>query len=139
MAGIAYLTRREHFSASHRLHSQMLNDEENKTLYGKCNNPNGHGHNYNVEIVLRGEINPKTGMIMNICDLKRVVKVAVLDQLDHKNIDLDIEYFKEIVSTAENIAVFIWKQMKKTMIHPELLYEVKLYETERNIVSYKGE
>ena len=133
-----YLVRHEHFSSSHRLHCKQLSDEENEKLYGKCNNPNGHGHNYNLEIVLYGEINPKTGMIMNLSDLKKEIKL-VLDHLDHKNIDLDVDYFKDIVSTAENISVFIWEQMKKTMSQPDLLYEVKLYETERNIAIYRGE
>ena len=138
-ARVAYLTRCEHFSASHRLHSKKLSDEENRLIYGKCNSPNGHGHNYNLEVVLRGKMDPKTGMIVNISDLKREIKTGVLDKVDHRNLDLDVEYFKENVSTAENIAVFVWEQMKEAMKNPELLYEVKLYETERNIVTYRGE
>jgi len=133
-----YLIRCEHFSSSHRLHSKALSNEENEMLYGKCNNINGHGHNYNVEIVLYGLIDPTTGMIMNLTDLKKEVKV-VLDQLDHKNLDLDVAYFKDLVSTAENIAVFIWEEMRKIMTHPDLLYEVKLYETDRNVVIYRGD
>ena len=136
---IGYLIRCEHFCSSHRLHSKTLTDEENKNLYGKCNNANGHGHNYNLEVVLRGKISSETGMIMNLCDLKNEIKIAVLDQLDHKNLDLDVEYFKDVVSTAENISVFIWEQMKKTMSHPEFLFEIKLFETDRNIVVYRGE
>ena len=133
----AYLVRCEHFSSSHRLHCKTLSDKENIDLYGKCNNLHGHGHNYNVEIVLFGKIDQKTGMIMNLAILKKEIK-AVLDHLDHKNLDLDVDYFKEVVSTAENISVFIWERMKETMSQPDLLYEVKLYETDRNIVIYRG-
>ena len=136
---IAYLSRSEHFCASHRLHNRELSDDENRELYGKCNNLNGHGHNYNLEVILRGAINPRTGMIVNLCDLKKDIEKAVLDKLDHKNIDLDVEYFKDVVSTAENIAVFIWEQLKQTMSKPELLYKVKLYETAKNVAIYKGE
>ena len=136
---VAYISRSEHFSASHRLHSVHLSDEENKVLYGKCNNLNGHGHNYHFEVVVRGPIDPVTGMVMNLCDLKSDIETAVLEKLDHKNLDLDVEYFKNVVSTAENISVFIWEELKKEMKNPELLYEVKLHETSKNVVIYRGE
>ncbi|KAF0506086.1 6-pyruvoyl tetrahydrobiopterin synthase [Gigaspora margarita] len=93
MGHIAYLRRKETFSAAHRLHSPHLTEEENKELYGKCNNPNGHGHNYTVEITIRGEVDPHTGMVMNLTDLKKCMGVAILDELDHKNLDLDVPYF----------------------------------------------
>ncbi|XP_044740398.1 6-pyruvoyl tetrahydrobiopterin synthase [Chrysoperla carnea] len=136
---VAYLTRREHFSACHRLHSPFLDDDTNKEVYGKCNNPNGHGHNYDVYVTVRGEIDPSTGMVMNLTDLKYAINVAIMDQLDHKNIDRDCPYFENVVSTTENVAIYIWNELKKVLVKPELLYEVKLYETENNIIVYRGE
>lgn len=115
-----------------------MTDEENKYIFGKCNNPNGHGHNYTAEVSIRGPVDSKTGMVMNLVDLKRVMNQCIMDPMDHKNLDKDCEYFKTIPSTAENIAVFIWDSLLKKLDEPELLYEVKLYETEKNIVLYRG-
>ncbi|CAH1796418.1 unnamed protein product [Owenia fusiformis] len=130
-APVVYISRSETFSACHRLHSPLLSDEENRNIFGKCNNVNGHGHNYKVEVILKGKVDPVTGMVLNLVDLKQYINKGVMDVLDHKNIDKDVPYFKSRVSTAENIAVFIWSQLKKLL--PEgLLYEVKLYETEKN-------
>ena len=140
----AYLTRRETFSASHRLHSIHLSDAENLRIFGKCNNPNGHGHNYVLEVTVTGHLDPSTGMIINITDLKRMINDDVLDHVDHKHLDLDVEYFRrtKLVSTTENLAVFIWQQLVAALQQHEprvQLYEVKLYETEKNIVIYRGE
>ncbi|KAL3865340.1 hypothetical protein ACJMK2_006938 [Sinanodonta woodiana] len=135
---IVYISRTENFSTAHRLHSPGLSDEENKTLYGKCNNPNGHGHNYKVEVVLRGPVDPLTGMVINLVDLKNYMDTAIMSVLDHKNVDKDVPYFSSVVSTAENIAVFIWDRMVE-QLPPGLLYEVKLYETDKNIAFYRGE
>jgi 6-pyruvoyltetrahydropterin/6-carboxytetrahydropterin synthase len=133
-----YVTRIESFSAAHRLHSLKLTDDENRKIFGKCNNLNGHGHNYKVEITVQGHVDPDTGMVMNISDLKEVIQGA-LDVLDHKNLDLDVEYFKDVVSTAENIAVFIWDRLTPRIPIGVVLYEVKLHETEKNVVVYRGE
>ncbi|XP_028675130.1 6-pyruvoyl tetrahydrobiopterin synthase [Erpetoichthys calabaricus] len=135
---LGYISRSETFSASHRLHSKSLSDEENERIFGKCNNPNGHGHNYKVEVTVRGEIDPVTGMIINITDLKKYIEMAVMKPLDHKNLDKDVPYFANVVSTAENIAVFIWDSLQKLM-EPNLLYEVKVFETDKNIACYRGE
>ncbi|XP_025077605.1 6-pyruvoyl tetrahydrobiopterin synthase-like isoform X2 [Pomacea canaliculata] len=127
---VVYISRSEVFSASHRLHSHQLSDEENRKLYDKCNNPNGHGHNYKVEVVVRGPVDPVTGMVINLSDLKKYIDESVMSVLDHKNIDKDVPYFKDVVSTTENIAVFIWNNLVKHI--PEgLLYEVKVYETDK--------
>uniref|UniRef100_T1JI55 6-pyruvoyl tetrahydrobiopterin synthase n=1 Tax=Strigamia maritima TaxID=126957 RepID=T1JI55_STRMM len=146
---VAYLTRIETFSACHRLHSDDLSTDENEFMYGKCNNPNGHGHNYKVEVTVRGRVNAVTGMVMNLTDLKRHIKVsgayseenkisaAIMDVLDHKNLDKDIPYFKNTVSTTENVAVFIWQQLFKSI--STLLYEVKIHETDKNVVTFRGE
>ncbi|XP_058059893.1 6-pyruvoyl tetrahydrobiopterin synthase [Anopheles bellator] len=134
-----YLTRKECFSASHRLHSPFLSDEANREVYGKCNNPNGHGHNYTVEVSVYGPVDSKTGMVMNITDLKKAMEQAIMKKLDHRNLDKDVAYFKNLPSTTENVAIFIWDSLKLLMAKPELLYEVKIYETDKNSVVYRGE
>ena len=135
---IAYLTRKEAISSCHRLHSNDLTDEENKDTYGKCNNYWGHGHNYTVEVTVRGPVDPVTGMVMNLSDLKVYMKRVLMDQLDHKNLDKDVPYFQNVVSTTENVAVYIFDELKKLLPNPNLLYEVKIHETDRNIVIYRG-
>ncbi|XP_018329153.1 6-pyruvoyl tetrahydrobiopterin synthase [Agrilus planipennis] len=135
----AYQTRKMSFSACHRLHSISLTDEENIKLYGKCNHKNGHGHNYTVEVTLYGAINPDTGMILNMTVLKKYMEIAIMEPLDHRNIDKDVEYFKTKPSTTENVAIFIWDHLKEIMDCPELLHEVKIHETENNIVAYRGD
>ncbi|GAU95632.1 hypothetical protein RvY_07219-1 [Ramazzottius varieornatus] len=139
MNPVVYLTRVESFSASHRLHSLHLSDKENKDIFGKCNNPNGHGHNYKVEVTVQGSIDPRTGMAINITDLKRVMQVAIMDCLDHKNLDQDVPYFGTAVSTAENICVFIWSQILPQLPETVRLHEVRLHETDKNIAFYRGE
>jgi 6-pyruvoyltetrahydropterin/6-carboxytetrahydropterin synthase len=139
-----YLTRRETFSACHRLHSIHLSDNDNIQIFSKCNNPNGHGHNYVLEVTVVGHIDSKTGMVMNITDLKNLIQTQVLDLVDHKHLDLDVDYFckKNLVSTTENLAVFIWEELfssLKQQYKNVQLYEIKLYETEKNIVVYRGE
>lgn len=136
---IAYLTRKEHISSAHRLHSPELSDEENKKIYGKCNNFWGHGHNYIVEVTVKGPVDPITGMVMNITDLSRYMNEVLMTRLDHKNLDKDVPYFEKKVSTSENVAIYIFDELKKLLPKPELMYEVKLYETDKNIVIYRGE
>ncbi|XP_071974159.1 6-pyruvoyl tetrahydrobiopterin synthase [Engystomops pustulosus] len=126
------------FSACHRLHCNSLSDEENKKIFGKCNNPNGHGHNYRVIVTVRGEIDPVTGMVMNLTDLKKYMEEAIMIPLDHKNLDRDVPYFKTVVSSVENLTVFIWDSLKEKL-PPGLLYEVCVYETECNTATYRGE
>lgn len=139
-----YLTRRETFSAAHRLHSVHLSDSDNLQIFSKCNNSNGHGHNYVLEVTVAGHVDPKSGMVMNIADLKKSIQSEVLDLVDHKHLDLDVDYFRreKVVSTTENLAVFIWKQLVRNLSeHYPLvqLYEIKIHETEKNIVVYRGE
>lgn len=143
MSHKVYLTRRETFSTAHRLHSSHLSEDENRRIFARCNNPNGHGHNYILEVTICGPINEQTGMVMNIADLKRELQVRVLDVVDHKHLDLDVDYFREgnIVSTTENLALFIWTQLKPPleMNYNVKLHEVKIYETEKNIVVYRDD
>ncbi|KAG0082364.1 hypothetical protein BGZ93_006415 [Podila epicladia] len=138
---IAYVTRIEHFSAAHRLNSVHLSVEENIALFGKCNHDSGHGHNYKVEVTIKGQINPVTGMVINITDLKKTLQTAVMDPCDHRNLDKDVPYFKATPSTTENLAVFLWENIIKYLPPSEhyQLYEIKLHETDKNIVVYRGE
>ena len=140
---LVYLSRRQTFSAAHRLHSQKLTDEDNKRVFGKCNNANGHGHNYAVEVVVKAPVDEDvTGMAMNLADLKRLIAEEIEAKLDHKNLDLDVDYFKRLPSTTENLAVFIWRALESRIADVEAeakLHEVKLYETEKNLVIYRGE
>ncbi|KAM5138442.1 6-pyruvoyl tetrahydrobiopterin synthase [Mantella aurantiaca] len=137
-ARVIEISRTVSFSASHRLHCKSLGDEENKKIFGKCNNPNGHGHNYKVIVTVRGEIDPVTGMVMNLTDLKKDMEDVIMVPLDHKNLDLDVPYFKNTVSSVENLTVFIWDGLLKTL-PPGLLHEVRVHETECNIATYRGE
>jgi len=138
---IGYISRFERFSAAHRLHSNQLSSEENVRIFGKCNHSNGHGHNYTLKVTVKGEIDPITGMVVNVTDLKRWIKEDIVSKMDHKNIDKDIEYFASRTSTAENITVFIWEtlQPRFTTLPNISLHEVQLQETDLNIAIYRGE
>jgi 6-pyruvoyltetrahydropterin/6-carboxytetrahydropterin synthase len=139
---IVSMTRSLSISAAHRLYSTQLSEDENKSLYGKCYNPNGHGHNYTVDVTVKGEVDPITGMVMDLQELKKAMEMAITDQLDHKNIDKDVPYFRDskIVSTTENVAVYIWNELEKTLgSHKHLLYKVVVHETDKNKFTYKGE
>ncbi len=135
---IVYLTRRATFSAAHRLHSVELSDEENRAIFGKCNNPHGHGHNYVLEVTVKGQIDPRTGMVLNLTELKQAIEEAIIKPMDHKHLNYDVEIFQEINPTAENMAVVFWKLLEQHL-SKGLLYEVKLHETENNIAIYRGE
>lgn len=135
---IGIFSRRETFAACHRLHSPHLSDSENREIYGKCNHPNGHGHNYVLEVLLRGPISSTTGMIFNASELKEIIKKHVLQHVDHRNLDLDVDFFKQNASTTENLAVYIWNQLKDN-IPNNLLYQIKIHETENNVAIYQGE
>ncbi len=135
---VVYLTRRATFSAAHRLHNPALSAEENRRIFGKCNNPNGHGHNYVLEVTVKGEIDQPTGMVLNLTDLKLAIEEAILNEVDHKHLNLDVPIFQEINPTAENMAVVFWRLLERRL-PSGLLYELKLHETENNVVVYRGE
>jgi len=135
---MVYLTRRAMFSAAHRLWSNSLSEEENYTIYDKCANPNGHGHNYILEVTVRGMPDPHTGMVLNLTDLKRITNEQVVDWVDHKHLNHDVPWLEGIIPTAEMLAIKFWERLEQGF--PEgLLYEVKLQETENNIAIYRGE
>lgn len=131
------VSRRAHFNAAHRLYRKDWSDEKNNEVFGKCNNPNYHGHNYELIASVTGEIDKETGYVIDVKILKDIIKAEVEDAFDHKNLNLDVPEFKELNPTAENIVVIIHNKIKaKLASHIEL--EVVLYETPRNFVSYSG-
>ena len=129
------VNRKEHFNAAHRLYNPNWSDEKNEAVFGKCNNPNWHGHNYEVIVSLTGEPDPDTGYVYDMKKLSTLVKEKVLNRFDHKNLNMDVEDFKEINPTAENIVKVIYDLLRSEV---EDAYELKitLYETERNYVEY---
>lgn len=129
--------RKEHFNAAHRLHNPEWSDEKNTAIFGKCNNPHFHGHNYELVVKLFGEIDPGTGYVYDMKVLSDLIKEHVLKKLDHKNLNLDTDEFKELNPTAENIAVVIWNILRDK-IDRKLELTIRLYETERNFVEYDG-
>ncbi len=135
---MVYVTRREVFSASHRLTNPELSDKENDAIYDKCNNLYGHGHNYILEVIVAGKINPKTGYVIDLKELKRIVREKVISKVDHHHFNFDVDFMKGIIPTVENIAVGIWKLLENEISEGKL-YSVKLYETENNYAEYKGE
>jgi len=132
-----YVTRRAEFSAAHRLFCPELSDEENHDLFGPCSHPSGHGHNYVLEVTVKGEVDPATGMVINLRDLKQVMQEEVLDQVDHRHLDIDTGLLDGKVSTAENLTVAIWRRLQNR-VGPALLHRVRVYETARNFADYYG-
>ena len=127
--------RKEHFNAAHRLHNQNWSDEKNISFYGKCNNPNYHGHNYDLEVTVIGEVDQESGYLIDMKTLSDLIKAEVLDKFDHKNLNLDVEDFKNLNPTAENIIKVIYNKLRKKL-EDKFELKIKLYETERNIVVY---
>jgi 6-pyruvoyltetrahydropterin/6-carboxytetrahydropterin synthase len=127
--------RKEHFNAAHRLHSNHLSDEENARVFGKCNYPNYHGHNYELIVKVTGEIDERTGYVIDMKELGGLIKKYVIERFDHKNLNLDTEEFRDLNPTAENIAIVIHALLRKQL---DARYELKviLYETERNYVEF---
>jgi 6-pyruvoyltetrahydropterin/6-carboxytetrahydropterin synthase len=138
MAKKVYLTRRETFAAAHRLFKAGLSDEENFKIFGKCSNPNWHGHNYTLEVTVIGEVDSETGFVMDIKKLKELIQEYVISKVDHKNLNIDSDFMKGIIPTSENITIAIWNQLADK-ISGGKLFSVKLYETENNYFEYKGE
>lgn len=127
--------RREHFNAAHRLHNPDWSDEENQRVFGKCNNPHFHGHNYELIVQVTGEVDPRTGYVVDMKILSDLIKKHVIDRYDHRNLNLDTEEFKTLNPSAENIALVIHEQLRMHL-EPSLDLKIRLYETERNFVEY---
>lgn len=131
------ISRRAHFNAAHRLYRKDWSDEKNNLIFGKCNNPNFHGHNYELIVSVTGEIDQETGYVLDVKILTDLIKEEVENPFDHKNLNLDVPEFKDLNPTAENIVVVIWNKLRKRL-DLKLELEVVLYETPRNFVTYKG-
>lgn len=131
---VCALTKVYHFSAAHRLHAKGYSDEENRRIFGKCNNPKGHGHDYYVEVKVTGDIDPETGMVIDLCELDEVMK-GIIDELDHTRLDIEVSYFKEFTPSGENIVKYIWVKLEPKMNKGRLLH-LKLCETSDNYFEY---
>lgn len=131
------ICRKAHFNAAHRLANLNWSKQKNLKVFGKCSYDNYHGHNYELIVKLTGDINPETGMVMDLSILKKIIKKEVEDLLDHKNLNLDIPYFKNLIPSTENLAVFIWDNLRRA-ISDEYDISIVLYETPRNYIEYSG-
>ncbi|HRB71412.1 6-carboxytetrahydropterin synthase [Flavobacterium sp. WV_118_3] len=131
------VSRKAHFNAAHRLYRKDWTFEKNQAVFGKCNNPNYHGHNYELIVSVTGEIDPETGYVMDLGELAAIIQREVEERLDHKNLNLDVPEFENLNPTAEHIAVVIWDKLRKEIATNKDL-EVVLYETPRNFVTYNG-
>lgn len=134
-----YITRKEHFNAAHKLFNPAWSEEQNNATFGKCANKNWHGHNYDLFVTVKGNINPDTGFVVNLKELGDLIRTDVTEILDHKNLNIDVEGMN-IMPSTENVAIFIWNKLAtKIAVMGATLHGIKLYETESNYVEYFGE
>lgn len=137
---MVYLTRRYRFSAAHRLHNNALSAEENERIYGKCNNPYGHGHNYVLDVTVAGPVDPSTGMVLNLAVLDQLVRENVLDLLDHTHLNLDVDLFRNVTPTTENVCIEAYKVLSAKLAFRTTqvrLQKVRLEETDSNYFEYE--
>jgi 6-pyruvoyltetrahydropterin/6-carboxytetrahydropterin synthase len=133
-----YVTRKVHFNAAHRLHNPEKSEEWNRKAFGKCNNPNWHGHNYELEVTVAGEPDPETGYVVDLGNLKDVLHERVLEKVDHQNLNQEVDFMDGIIPSTENFAVAIWNELEDALPNGRLDC-IRLYETPRNFVEYRGE
>jgi 6-pyruvoyltetrahydropterin/6-carboxytetrahydropterin synthase len=136
---MVYLTRHEHFNAAHKLYNPSWSEEKNAEVFGKCANANWHGHNYELIVTIKGEVDPGTGFLMDVKKLSTILQAQVCDKLDHRNLNLDVDFMSGVLASTENLAIGIWKQIIPHLPDGVLLHCVKLYETPRICVEYFGE
>ncbi len=136
---MVFITRKEHFNAAHKLHRADWSEAQNLEVFGKCANPNWHGHNYTLFVTVKGEVNKDTGFLVNLKELSSLIRVEICDKLDHKNINMDVDFMKGIMPSTENVAIAVFHilQPKIKPLGGEL-HSIKLYETENNYVEYFG-
>jgi 6-pyruvoyltetrahydropterin/6-carboxytetrahydropterin synthase len=134
---LVYLTRKENFCASHRLYNPAFSDEKNIEIFGKCAYPNGHGHNYELVVTVTGEPDPETGMILDLKKLSDIIRVEIVDKVDHRHLNFDIDFLKGINPTAENLAIAFWNILSKK-VKAGKLYSVRVSETDNNYAEYRG-
>ncbi len=132
------ITRRIHFCAAHRLENPDWPEERNREVFGLCANPNWHGHNYDLDVTVEAELNPETGFVMDLGDLRDLVEREVVEDLDHKNLNLDVEWMRGAITSTENLVVGIWRRLETTLPEGVTLSRLVLWETDRNYVEYTG-
>jgi 6-pyruvoyltetrahydropterin/6-carboxytetrahydropterin synthase len=135
---MVYITRRETFSAAHRLYNPAWSDERNEAVFGKDANPNYHGHTYTLEVTVKGEIDPETGMVMDLRELRDITRRALIAKLDHANLNLDVDFLRGVMPSAENIVVACWRELAGPLGRGRL-HRLRLWESENNSVEYYGE
>ena len=137
--GICYITRKEHFNAAHRLYVNDWSEDENAEVFGKCANKNWHGHNFTLYVTVKGRPDPKTGFIVNLKGLSKLIKTRIVDKMDHSNLNLDVDFLQGIQPSIENIAIAVWNELAGELPEGAQLHCIKLVETENNYVEYFGE
>jgi 6-pyruvoyltetrahydropterin/6-carboxytetrahydropterin synthase len=137
MGKTVFVTREVHFNSAHRLHNPAKSDQWNKDTFGLCNSPNYHGHNYRLEVTVKGEVDPETGFVIELGRLKKILEQEIADRCDHKNLNLDVEFLQGMIPSTENLSVVFWDILKDKLPSGEL-YQIKIFETERNWVEYRG-
>jgi 6-pyruvoyltetrahydropterin/6-carboxytetrahydropterin synthase len=136
---MVYITRRERFNAAHRVSREEWSDEKNYEVFGKCSNKNWHGHNFDLFVTVKGQVNPETGFVINLKALSDILKSKVIDKIDHKNLNLDVDFMQGLMTSTENLAIQIWKQIEVPVAEMGgQLHSVKVYESENNFVEYFG-
>ncbi len=134
-----YITRREHFNAAHKLYNPKWSKEQNDEVFGKCANENWHGHNYNLYVTVKGDVNPDTGYSVNLKELSVIIRTYITDKIDHRNLNLDVDFMKGLMPSTENVAIAIWNELKPHLDKlGSQLHSIKLFETENNYVEYFG-
>ncbi len=135
-----YLTRRERFNAAHRMYRKEWSDEKNYEIFGKCANPNWHGHNYELFVTVKGEPDPETGLLINLKSVSTIIREKVIDKLDHKNINLEVDFMQGKIASTENLAMAIWKELEAPFNNIGIrLHMIRIKESENNIVEYQKE
>lgn len=136
---MVFITRRERFSAAHRIFRADFSDEQNFDTFGKCSNPNWHGHNYTLYVTVKGEVDPETGFVVNLKDLSQLIETQVIGKMDHMNINLEVDFMQGKLASTENIAVGIWEELEAPVSRlGGILHCIKVCETENNFVEYFG-
>ena len=133
-----YITRKVHFNAAHRLHNPERSDAWNRKIFGKCNSPNFHGHNYVLKVTVAGEPDPETGYVIDLGELKQILHERIVDKVDHQNLNLDVDFMEGVLPSTENFVVAIWNELEGALPAGRL-HRLQLYETERNMAEYMGE
>ena len=133
-----YARRRMRFNAAHRLHNPAKSAEWNRNMFGLCNNPNWHGHNYELEVTVAGEIDPDTGYVVDLGELKRIIEEKIISKCDHRNLNLEVDFLQGVIPSTENLVVAFWNELASVMPSGRL-HKLRLYETENNVAEYMGE